>query len=363
MRGEGSKGVRGERPLLTSSSHLSREPLTSHLTHPSPGGGDFHHQPVLLEEIATLLAGCKRVLDGTVGGGGHAARLAAGGARVLGLDRDPEAARAAQAALGAAGTARLGDFAEASGDADVIGFRPDGVLLDLGVSSRQFDEPARGFSFRPGTALDMRMSGDGPTAADWLWQAAEPDLEAAFRDGADERRARALAREIARRRMNRPFLISDDLVGAIRAVLGPRSGPDDFARLFQAVRIAVNGEIERLTRALPALLELLVPDGVIAVVSYHSGEDRVVKHTMADWARACVCPPEQPVCTCRGRPLGRLLTRHPVRAADAEVAANPRARSARLRAFRKAVPPVSGGDQAGGATEALGLRPPQAGAA
>jgi len=329
--------VRGGRPPRTLSSHPSREPLTSHLAHPSLGVGAFSHQPVLLEEVAALFAGCARILDGTVGGGGHAARLAAGGARVLGLDRDPEAVRAAGAALGAAATVRAGDFADAAADADARAFRPDGVLLDLGVSSRQFDEPARGFSFRPGTPLDMRMSADaGTTAADWLGEAGEAELAAAFRDWADERHARALAREIVRRRANRPFVTSDDLVGAIRAVLGSRSGPDDFARLFQAVRIAVNGEIERLARALPALLELLAPGGVMAVVSYHSGEDRVVKHAMAEWARACVCPPAQPVCTCRGRPLGTLVTRRPVRPAPAEVAANPRARSARLRAFRKA---------------------------
>ena len=308
------------------------------LTDDSPGAGVFHHQPVLLEEVAELMAGCARVRDGTVGGGGHAARLAAAGARVLGLDRDPEAVRAAGRALGAAATVREGDYAAAAADPDVAAFRPDGVLLDLGVSSPQLDEPARGFSFRPGTALDMRMGPAGPTAADWLAGAPEAELAAAFRDWADERRARALAREIVRRRGHRPFETSDDLVGAIRAVLGPRSGPDDFARLFQAVRIAVNGEVERLARALPALLDLLEPGGVLAVVGYHSGEDRVVKHAFAEWARACVCPPAQPVCTCRGRALGTVLTRRPVRPGPAELAANPRARSARLRAFRKAAP-------------------------
>ena len=335
MRGEGSNGVRGV-PPLTSSSHLSRELLTSHVTHPSLGVGDFHHQPVLLEEIAALFAGCARVLDGTVGGGGHAARLAAGGARVLGLDRDPEAVRAARVALGGAGQVRLGDFADAPADRDVAEFRPDGILLDLGVSSPQFDDPARGFSFRPGTPLDMRMAREeGMSAADWLNEAAEAELSASFHDWADERHARRLAREVARRRSTRPFQTSDDLVGAIRAVLGPRSGPDDFARLFQAVRIAVNGEIERLSRALPALLEIAAPGGVLAVISYHSGEDRVVKQSMRTWAQACICPPEQPFCTCRARSLGSLVTRKAIRPGAAETAANPRARRARLRAFRK----------------------------
>jgi len=291
----------------------------------------------MLEEVAALLAGCARILDSTVGAGGHAARLVATGARVLGLDRDPEAVLAAGAALAGAAEVRRGDFVDAPADAAVAAFRPDGILLDLGVSSPQLDDPARGFSFRPGTALDMRMTaGEGPSAAAWLADAGEAELAAAFREWADERRARALAREIVRRRANRPFETSDDLVGAIRAVLGPRSGPDDFARLFQAVRIAVNGEIERLGRALPALLELLSPGGVLAVISYHSGEDRVVKHAFQAWGRACVCPPQQPVCTCRGRPLGEILTRRPIRPGPAETDANPRSRSARLRAFRKA---------------------------
>ena len=316
--------------LLTSSSHFSLEPLTSHSSLLT-----FAHTPVLVEEVVQLLAGCHRVLDGTVGAGGHAERLAAAGAEVLGLDRDPAAVRSARERLGARARVREGDFAAASRDDDVVALRPDGILLDLGVSSPQLDDPARGFSFRPGTALDMRMDSAGRTAAEWLNGAAEPELAGAFRADADERRARALAREIARRRATRPFSTSDDLVNAIRAVLGPRSGPDDFARLFQAVRIAVNGELERLARALPGLLDVAAPGAVLAVISYHSGEDRVVKMAMRDWARACVCPPGQPVCTCRGRPLGTLLTRHPVRPSAAEAERNPRARSARLRAFRK----------------------------
>jgi 16S rRNA (cytosine1402-N4)-methyltransferase len=208
------------------------------------------------------------------------------------------------------------------------------VLLDLGVSSRQLDEDARGFSFRPGAPLDMRMGSAGPTAAGFLNRAEEGELARAFADWADEPRARALAAEVARRRARQPFATSDDLVNAIRAVLGPRSGPADFARLFQAVRIAVNDELEGLERALPALRAALAPGGRLAVISYHSGEDRVVKHAFQEWGRRCVCPPRQPVCTCRGRPLGRAEPRKPILADAAEVAANPRARSAKLRIFR-----------------------------
>jgi 16S rRNA (cytosine1402-N4)-methyltransferase len=169
-----------------------------------------------------------------------------------------------------------------------------------------------------------------------LNEADEHDLEHVFRDYGDERRGRALAREVVRRRGNAPFLTSDDFVNAVRAVLGPQSGPADFARLFQALRIEVNGELDALTRALPAFLDALVPGGTMAVISYHSGEDRIVKHLFHDWARSCICPPEQPVCTCRGRPLGLAEPRRPIVADAAEVAANPRARSAKLRLFRKA---------------------------
>jgi 16S rRNA (cytosine1402-N4)-methyltransferase len=141
---------------------------------------------------------------------------------------------------------------------------------------------------------------------------------------------------VGKRRNTRPFATSDDFVGAIRATLGPRSGPAEFARLFQAVRIAINEELRGLERALPDLRGRLDPGGVFAVIAYHSGEDRIVKHAFRDWSTACKCPPKQPVCTCGGRALGTLVTRRAVTAGPAEVAANPRARSARLRIWRAA---------------------------
>ena len=213
---------------------------------------------------------------------------------------------------------------------------PDFILLDLGVSSHQLDAEERGFSFRPGAPLDMRMSGEGTTAADLLNQASESDLRTIFAEYGDERQAGRLAREIVRRRGNERFATSDHLVNAIRAVLGPRSGPGDFARLFQAVRIGLNDELAGLARALPRMRDCLIPGGRLAVISYHSGEDRIVKHAFQDWCRACICPPEVPMCTCRGRPLGRLDPRKPIRPTDTETATNPRARSATLRIFRLA---------------------------
>lgn len=258
------------------------------------------------------------------------------GAEVLGIDRDPEALAIARARLGERLRTFEGSFASAEALAAVQAFAPDFILLDLGVSSRQLDDDARGFTFRPGAALDMRMARSGPTAADLLNESDEETLADLFHAYGDERKARPLAREVVRRRARAPFATSDDLVNAIRAVLGPRSGPAEFARLFQALRIAVNDELEGLATALPAFFEALTPGGKVAVIGYHSGEDRLVKQLFQEWARACVCPPEQPVCTCRGRPLGTLIPRKPIVADVAEVAANPRARSARLRIFRKA---------------------------
>jgi 16S rRNA (cytosine1402-N4)-methyltransferase len=301
------------------------------------GAGPAYHVPVLAGEVRQAALEARRVVDGTLGGGGHAALFLEAGAEVLGIDRDPEAIAAARE--------RLGDsrirYLEAAYDSEtaleaIREFRPDFILLDLGVSSRQLDEVARGFSFRPGAPLDMRMSGRGPTAADLLNAASEVDLRRMFAEYGDERHAARLAREIVRRRARAPFAVSDDLVNAIRAVLGPRSGPGDFARLFQAVRIAVNDELPALERALPSLLDALRPGGRLAVISYHSGEDRLVKQYFSEWARRCVCPPGLPVCRCRGRALGAPEPRRPIRPGPEETEANPRARSAILRIFRKA---------------------------
>lgn len=300
-----------------------------------------YHAPVLAAEVVDLLRSAKSVLDGTLGGGGHAeALLEAGVARVAGVDRDPEAVAAARARLERfepAGRFRglRSNFAEIQDVPELAATTFDGILLDLGVSSRQFDDAGRGFTFREGAPLDMRMSDDGETAAELLNRSDESELTRIFRDYADERHAVRLAREIIRRRATEPFATSDHLVRAVRGALGARSGPGDFARLFQALRIAVNDELEGLNRALPMLRDRLDPGGTLVVITYHSGEDRLVKHALREWSADCVCPPKQPVCTCRGRALGELLTRRAIAPTPAEIARNPRSRSAKLRAWRK----------------------------
>ncbi len=297
---------------------------------------EYHH-PVLLERLLALVGRPARVVDATLGDGGHAEALRAAGAEVLGIDRDPEAIATARRRLGDERIRYLRtSYASPEALAAAAAFRPDLVLFDLGVSSRQLNADARGFSFRRGAPLDMRMDGSGPTAAQLLNRESEPELARIFAEYGDERRARRLAREVVRRRARAPFATSDDLVNAVRAVLGPRAGPAEFARIFQAVRIAVNRELDELAAALPAYRDALAPGGRLAVISYHSGEDRLVKRAFRDWSRGCVCPPAQPVCTCRGRPLGRAEPARPVTPDPAEVAANPRARSARLRIFRVA---------------------------
>ncbi len=326
-------------PPLTPSPALAPAPQAAH---DAATFASAWHDPVLVREVCEALAACPTVLDGTLGGGGHSAALLAEGHRVIGLDRDPTALAEASGRLAA--HASTGRFEAVLGNHDAIdevaaltgrGF--DGILLDLGVSSRQIDDDARGFSFRPGVALDMRMDpAQARTAADFLNEAEGEVLAATFREAGDEPKARRLAQEIVRRRARAPFAVSDDLVGAIRAVLGPRSGPSDFARLFQAVRIGVNDELDGLRHGLVSLRERLAPGGVFAVISYHSGEDRVVKHAFRDWSTACTCPPRQPRCRCGGVAVGTAVTRKAIVASPEEIARNPRARSAKLRLWRRA---------------------------
>ena len=293
------------------------------------------HVPVLLDPIRARALGAGRVVDATLGHGGHSAAFLADGAEVLGIDRDPDAIATARARLGEAGMHYLqAPYASVEARAAVAAFRPEFILLDLGVSSRQLDAVERGFTFRAGAPLDMRMGPEALTAAEWLADTDEAEMARVFRDDADEPRSRRLAAEIVRRRVNAAFLISDDLVNAIRGALGPRSGAPDFARIFQSVRIAVNEELTGLAEVLPAFRDALVPGGTLAVISYHSGEDRLVKSAFRDWGAGCVCPSGLPQCICHRVPLGRAEPRKAVGSSVTELAANPRSRSAKLRFFR-----------------------------
>jgi len=284
-------------------------------------------------------------LDATVGGAGHAERIleASPTVTLIGLDQDPDAVKAASERLAAYGerakilTGNFRDVAELLEEYIDVGL--DGALLDLGVSSHQIDSTARGFSFRRGTPLNMRMggtTGGWRTAADLLNTASEEELGEIFRDYGEERRWRGLAREIARRRRQRPLGTADDLVAAASVALRRPLAPRDKARLFQAVRIAVNEELGALREGLSAIARMLKAKGRLAVISYHSLEDRIVKDMFREWSRDCICPPEMPVCTCRGKALGHLLTRKPIRPGEGEVDLNPRARSARLRGWIRA---------------------------
>jgi 16S rRNA (cytosine1402-N4)-methyltransferase len=296
----------------------------------------------MVEEVVALFKGADQVLDCTLGGGGHSEALLAAGSSVVAIDRDEAAlteARERLASYTASGRflALRGNFGEIDRIPELQGRTFDGILADLGVSSRQIDADERGFSFRPGALLDMRMDRRSiGTAADLLNTLDEAELSHIFRDYGDEPRASRLAREIVRRRERKPMHVSDDLVDAIRGAYGARTGPSEFARFFQAMRIAVNDELGALERALPLLRDMLVPEGVLAVIAYHSGEDRLVKHTIREWSRDCICPPRQLQCTCRGKSLGEVLTKRALTASTTETGTNPRSRSARLRAWRKA---------------------------
>jgi 16S rRNA (cytosine1402-N4)-methyltransferase len=294
-----------------------------------------YHVPVLLAPILERARGAVRVVDATLGHGGHAAGFVAQGAAVLGIDRDPDAIATARARLGTDQvTYLLAPYGSDEALRAVTVFRPDFILLDLGVSSRQLDQFDRGFTFRPGAPLDMRMGPDAPTVAEWLGAASEDELAAVLRDYADEPRATRLAREMVRRRATESFETSDHVVNAVRAVLGPRSGPGDFARIFQGFRIAVNDELGGLERALPVFRSALPAEGTLAVISYHSGEDRLVKGAFREWQQGCTCPPGLPRCICGNTPLGTAEPRKAIKPLAAEIAGNPRARSARLRFFQ-----------------------------
>jgi 16S rRNA (cytosine1402-N4)-methyltransferase len=301
------------------------------------------HVPVLLQETIEMLQPRPggRYIDGTLGAGGHAAAILQASmpdGRLLAFDRDPEAIEFAQRRLGDLAARAVfvnASFAAVGELAPAYGFAPaDGILLDLGLSSRQLADPGRGFSFLQEGPLDMRFDPAQPvTAADLVNELPEAELADIFWRYGEERHSRKVARAII---ANRPVTTTTQLAQLVADHSGRRTGRIHPAtRIFQALRIAVNEELAALESVLPAAVDLLGGGGRLAVISFHSLEDRIVKLFMRDQSRDCVCPPKQPVCTCAVTPRLRLLARKAVKASEAEIARNPRSRSARLRGAEK----------------------------
>jgi 16S rRNA (cytosine1402-N4)-methyltransferase len=302
------------------------------------------HVPVLAEEVRELLdvKPGETVVDATFGAGGHSRVLAEDlkdSGKLVAIDRDatvrPYFDRVKASTRGVQTRFLRGDYAIVLSQLAGNGVRADVVLLDLGLSSMQVDRPERGFSYATDAPLDMRMdSSDETSAADLLATSDERELATIFRKYGEERYARQIARGIVRRRAEEPIVRTGQLVDVVRASIPApaRFGDGHPAkRVFQALRIEVNHELESLETGLPAAFEMLRPGGRLAVISFHSLEDRIVKHFLRDRARGCTCPPELPVCVCGHEPEARILTPKPVRPSAREVDLNPRAASARLR--------------------------------
>jgi 16S rRNA (cytosine1402-N4)-methyltransferase len=307
------------------------------------------HVPVLAGELIDLTAPMpgETAVDCTFGAGGHARlvaeRIGAGGT-LIAIDRDPGTReRYDELASEVACETRFMrvEYADALQRLRDEGLRADVVLLDLGVSSMQIDQRERGFSYSYDAPLDMRMDPThGPDAAELLNTLEQRQLAKILSHFGEEPNAGALAREIVRRREREPFATTGQLVEAVEAALPAAvrrrfGGRSPAKRAFQAIRIAVNGELDDLDRALPFAWEILRPGGRLAVISFHSLEDRRVKRFLADRARGCICPPDLPVCACGRTPEAELLTRRSIVPTPGEIAANPRASSGRLRVARR----------------------------
>jgi len=300
------------------------------------------HQSVLLAEVIAALQPHPGgvYIDGTVGAGGHTAALLAASApdgQLFGFDRDQSALELARRQLAQFGQRvhlfqanfdRLAEIAQAHGLP-----KADGILLDLGVSSMQFDQPERGFSFQTEGPLDMRMDAStGPTAADLVNNLPEEELANLIYQYGEERHSRRIARAILKARPIRSTAeLAQIVLRASGASRSERSKIHPATRTFQALRIAVNDELGALERTLPQALEWLRPGGRLAVISFHSLEDRIVKNYFKQESQDCICPPEQPVCTCRHKATIDIITKKPITASRKEIEANPRARSAKLR--------------------------------
>ena len=304
---------------------------------------NFHHLPVLLKECMAQLNlrdGCD-YLDCTLGGGGHSSQILAGiqGGSLTGIDRDADAIAAATGRItDPRFQALLGNFHDAQ--ALTGGRKFDGILADLGVSSHQLDVRERGFSYHDDAPLDMRMNAEDPvTAAQIVNERSEDELNRIFRDYGEEKWARQIARVICDRRRQAPIVTTSQLVAVIDAAIPKKfrekDGSHPARRVFQALRIAVNDELDPLADSIRMLADMLKTQGRLCVITFHSLEDRIVKNTFRELANPCTCPPEMPVCVCGKKPTVKLITRKPITASAEELAENPRSRSASLRVLEK----------------------------
>ncbi len=310
----------------------------------SGNDGPTYHRPVLLAESVERLAVRPDgvYLDGTLGEGGHAEAIldaSAPSGTVLGIDLDPRSLVRANERLEGYGRRMIsvqGNYADMVDLVQPKGItQVDGVLLDLGFSSRQVREPGYGFSFRTDEPLDMRYDPAGPWTAERIVNTyAEKDLAWLIFHYGEEPRSRAIARDIVR---GRPVESTAHLAGLVARTVGQRRGRrvHPATRTFQALRIAVNGELDNLEAGLMAAVQLLAPEGVLVVISYHSLEDRAVKKFLARESAGCICPPELPVCACGRQPDLRIVNRKVIRPSFAEVQSNPRSRSAKMRVAQR----------------------------
>ncbi|NLJ68305.1 MAG: 16S rRNA (cytosine(1402)-N(4))-methyltransferase RsmH [Firmicutes bacterium] len=309
---------------------------------------DYHHVPVLAREVIEKLLWRRDgvYVDATVGGGGHARLLlehAGRQARLIALDQDPNALEAAKEALKDKASQVVFIHSNFVHLERVLTERKlvpvDGILFDLGVSSPQLDVPQRGFSYRHDAPLDMRMDpAAAVTAADLIASLPERELARIISEYGEERWARRIAKFIVEERRRSPITSTGHLVDVIKAAVpagARKDGPHPARRTFQALRIAVNRELEVLEKALADAVKVLRPGGRIAVISFHSLEDRIVKRTFGRLAAGCDCPPDLPVCMCGKQAELRILTRRPIVPTELEIASNPRARSAKLRVAQK----------------------------
>ncbi|MCC8043525.1 MAG: 16S rRNA (cytosine(1402)-N(4))-methyltransferase RsmH [Oscillospiraceae bacterium] len=300
---------------------------------------EFSHTPVLLNECLDGLdiKPDGIYIDGTCGGAGHSAQIAKRleNGKLIGIDRDPDAVTVASQRLnGLNAEVVQGNYSDIKEICREKGIDAvDGILLDLGVSSHQLDTAERGFSYHEDAPLDMRMSQTGETAAELVNSRSVSELERILSEYGEERFSRRIAENIVRKREQEPILTTTQLAQIVSESIPAkfRRDKNPCRRSFQAIRIAVNGELDYLNTALDDCFDMLKPSGRLCIITFHSLEDRMVKQRFASFCQGCVCPPEFPVCVCGRTPRGKLITRKPIEAAEEELASNPRSRSAKLR--------------------------------